>query len=226
MLTDTNYSMNEIYSLTRHAAQGAQHPLADEVAQACVWLSRYGFTMTDRLVNLLTQCINQRFNWNASPKHLLDHTNTPTCAVLAGCYLQDSHCFNQTFPLALSNIQEGYFLLPSLFFLSQKLQKGLSIRFTYETFICYAEQVYSRSHPADMQLEHHALIIDSIAEAVVETVSPTPLLPNNKLCLTEFTPIMPCNRIVLHPDQVHSLQTLAQRIYAPATEASRLRGAG
>ena len=217
------YSLGEIDALARKATRGAGYSwgIAEETGKSVRWLSAYGFSGAEALAEHLLISANQ--HQKLMPKLINDEPDTlkfqnknnqsslcalSCCALIndLGHHIQDDKVlsFNQMlFPLlalsAAGRIAEAY---------------EISVLFEYgkTKIICDSKGISLKDTPPLLS----TFALDELSNVVckkIPTVSKNTHFPN------------PQSREIPQKT-IDTLEKFAHETYAPATEESRLRGAG
>ena len=201
-----SFALNEIEATAKKAARGAGYPwgLAEEAAKATRWLCAHGIDGCGGLARLLD---------HGHASDLAAHTpvdlNTAwagpqdLCALAAGTTLSDCASRLRTDSITLKNVTEPAILLPFA---------ALAARQINATVTLGCEGVTAVTDGTDMRVDG-----DWPRSATEVTVTKGGSLSEAQAVLTRSTPA---------PGDWAMLNRYAHRTYAPATEESRLLGAG
>ncbi|WP_071674701.1 DUF3726 domain-containing protein [Nioella nitratireducens] len=203
------WSLNELEALSRKAARGAGYSwgLSEEAGRATRWLCARGLAGAEALVRLLdwrdlrdhdaTVPMLHPQHWQAAPKG--------TCPIVAGTLLSDG--VGEVSPLALhlQGVQEPLLLLPFVAWRAEAAGDALSVSFDGLRYVTRPDGHLLRS--AEAGSAHDGVEVSAVAAP-------------------RGTPIMAHTRAEVAPETMQRLTAFATRTYAPATEASRLAGAG
>lgn len=207
-----NYSLNEINLLCYRASVGAGYSwgMAQEIARAVLWLHQHGingcFTLGHQLSNFEAQKISHRnfeiikTEWRSGDGDL--------CPISAGSYLLDM-VFQLETSLKLKSLNTPLMILPFVAQLAAKNAQTINVGFSHQTW-----QTNGFKHslfPPPQPNESIDLILENS-----ETSS-------NSDILQEFTLY---NRIECTKADWDGLAKFSNKTYAPATQASRILGAG
>lgn len=205
-----NYSLSEIDSLGRKAARGAGYSwgMAEEAGKAVRWLTAFGLPGAEALAALLEQTDSNpgvfapqftEGKWNSQCKKL--------CALASGTAISDrSHWLARGDEIVLPQIILPLLVLPQAGRVAEALDIAVAVSWGNNTVVCtptgigYLEEPEWNSEMADLSCKK--------TEAMEITLKPEPV-----------------SRAITQ-DALNQLSQFAQRTYAPATEASRLIGAG
>ncbi len=202
-----NVSLNEIDATAKKAARGAGYPwgLAEEAGKATRWLCRHNIDGCAALANLLDE-MDGRDIASISPS--IEGQNwaaagTVVCPLVAGAAISDRAQGFGSQGIELRNVVSPILLAPFLASIAQQL--NVTIRLTAETAELHA----------DGQRVSIIGEFPSLSHQATATIG-SELLNPNELCRRAF------------PDRTtwKRLNSFARRTYAPATDESRLMGAG
>jgi len=210
-----SWSLNEIESLARKAARGAglSWGLAEEAGKATRWLTAAGLPGPQALANLLTRNDGAEYDVlcpvEAREAHWSAKGGT-LCPLIAGAALSDrAETLAAGDEMTLGQTASPMLLLPYLAAAARLTGRGLRVSWGELTVTLDADM---RVQPANAN-SLHAPLADSVRIECTDTRLPD-MAPPTK------------GRGQMPPDVQNRLNTFAQRTYAPATEASRLAGAG
>lgn len=217
-----DFSSNEAASLVKLAARGAGYPwgVAEESAHALRWfanqetdgLSLFAalFKWSDAYAVGDLSIRTQGNNWSGQCGQL--------CPLLAGCAVNDfADHLNAGNTLVLENIVCAAVLLPFLVQVSSEIQKSVEVRWADEWLVCDA------SMPEFVTSTEQARVELSTVYTPV-TISLSCVEPSIEQ--GERWSVKKSQRVSSNVDVVQTLKQFAYRTYAPATEQSRLSGAG
>ncbi|CAD0186003.1 hypothetical protein RUESEDTHA_02908 [Ruegeria sp. THAF57] len=199
-------SLNEIEATAKRAARGAGYTWghAEEAGKATRWLCAQGLDGVWALASLLHQNLA-----HAPEKHapcISGDTWTGTdvlCPLATGCALSDSAEVLRAAPVTLTNVNAPALLLPFASNAARILNSGVSIT------------IDGAEAQTDGLTLHLTGAIPDQAQSV--TVRLAEVAPPTQRQQSRATP---------DPAAWSVLTRFAHRTYAPATEESRLRGAG
>jgi len=200
------FSLNEIEATAKRAARGAGYDWghAEEAAQATRWLCAQGLDGVGALVQLLDQ------NLTASSERHRPRINDGEwvgekvlCPLATGAALSDCAQFLNDAPVFVKDIAVPALLLPFAANAARLLKSTVTIEFDGTEAITDGFSLTLTNGMPD-----HASRISVRLGGL----------------LTEATP--PKSRAMPDPDTWSALNRYAHRTYAPATDESRLRGAG
>ncbi|WP_137701469.1 DUF3726 domain-containing protein [Marimonas lutisalis] len=198
----TDLSLNEVEATAKRAARGAglSWGMAEEAGKAVRWLSAQGLPGCAALADLLDA------PGNAPTSLDLLSSSGPLCPLAAGVALSDMAGRLGAGDTVLSDVAQPLLLLP--FLQAAARQTGRALRVGIDgTMVGLDGAQVTCSDPADLDMPHARRIV--IAPGAV----PAPPLPQH-------------TRAEVTADTLERLNRYAHRTYAPATEASRLLGAG
>lgn len=198
-LSTLNLSLGELEALSLKAARGAglSWGLAAEAGRAVRWLAQYGFAAGKLLASEL-----DRHHWECPilQEHML-FAQGGVSSLLAGPALSD-HAALVTDGLLVQTPSTPELLLPHAANISRLLDKGVALRGGGQGFH------FAKGIPYPIEVDNGADVALLLGEG----------LPG--------APLATRTRIDLAPDVYERLQDYAHATYAPATQASRLAGAG
>lgn len=227
-------SFNEIESLSKLAARGCQYPwcVAKETGRAVRWLAEHDLPGALMLLQLLEQVDNKPLSCRkpiASPdgKYTRWHANGQAlCPVLAGLSLVDfSGVWCSEPQVLLDSVFSPGLILPFAAQASSLRNIELSISWKSCQVVCKNGQLLIRE---DDQAEFFPAMESSHASTVSIQCSDV-FSPRTETAPSPRKPLLPfqhVERARIDAVQLQALGTYAARTYAPATESSRLSGAG
>jgi len=202
IVSPVDLSLSELEALALKAAKGAGFSwgIAAEAGKACRWLHTYGLDGAHALLSELRTGRRDAPNLKGNKFQL-----TAGFSVLAlGSSLCDhAHLLQQKRELFLPKIDEPLLLLPFVARLSKSLKQPLHLATGEQSFLLH---------------EVRAAILDYHGD--VASVS---ILQN---CPATKSELLAQTRAKLGQDGFAGLSSLASKTYAPATDSSRLAGAG
>ena len=201
-----SFSLNEIEATAKRAARGAGYTWghAEEAGKATRWLCAHGLDGVEALASLLHRNLAQ-----APEKHapcISGETWTGTdvlCPLATGCTLSDSAEILGAAPVTLTNVTAPTLLLPFASNVARILNRGVSITIDG-----------AQAQTDGIALRLTGAIPDQAQSITVRLAEVTP--PPQRL-QSRATPDPAAWSVLTH---------FAHFTYAPATEESRLRGAG
>ncbi len=203
-----SYSLNEISAMAKKAARGAGYSwsLADEAGRAARRLTEMGFDGCAALTALLTSdhlCAAQNARLKIEGQAWRVETG-PLCPLAVGTALSDRRGMLQfdPAPLQIDTVLCPLLVLPFLGAVSAQLDQPLTLRAEAQSVVVFGMRaVRSPALP-----QSAPLAISACGETPPEA---------------EIT-----RRATPTPQVWEQLSQLAHRTYAPATDASRAKGAG
>jgi hypothetical protein len=202
------WSLNEIEALSRKAARGAGYSwgLAEDTGRAVRWLEARGLPGAETLADHLKRVDGQDL---ASLTPDADSWTAPggaACPILAGTMLADGMAGPGSDPLVLSNMASPLLLLPFLCWMASAQGRTVGIAVS-DTSIALS--------PEGALIQTKAIPSPASAPVTLQFgVDPA------------GDPVAEGLRSACSADTVAALNAFAHRTYAPATEESRLAGAG
>jgi len=215
-----NYSLNEIEALAKKAARGVGYSwgLSEEAAKSTRWLCRHGFDGCAALAGLLGRMDhNEMCPWPAYTQcnfaaNIWQPQGGAICPIIIGATLADRAFQSEQSAVSIDAIVEPLLLL---FFAAVIAHKR-------DTFVC----IYWSN--GWVRLDSDAVVIAGGLPQVQENVS-IKINHCNTHEENQETSGSKCslyNRSVPIPTDLANLEQFAARTYAPASEQSRLTGAG
>ena len=222
-----NWSLNELDAMARKATRGAGYSwgLAEEAGRATRWLAAAGLPGPMCLARLLADVDGADFK-DFTPAVSAGRCTADSgalCPLLTGVALCDGALdYSPLQGLTLSNLSAPLLLLP---FVAQTF--GIQTSGTQSSGVPTSERVRLRWAEVQIILEHGAVYLDGVVgdltctQAQSVTLDPAPAEKP-----PQGAPLAPQSRAVIDVKTRTCLEEFAQRTFAPATEASRLAGAG
>ena len=202
-----NLSLNEVEATAKRATRGAGYPwgLAEEAAKATRWLCAQDFDGCGVLARLLERRTGSDLAaWIARTDGAVWKADGGMlCPLAAGATISDRASGLRSGEIRLQNIAEPLMLLPFVAQSALQLETTVTIAWTGGTAITDGCQISLEGEPGDFAEEATVRIGGSLGAL---TASRTRAEPDRKT--------------------LETLNTFAHRTYAPATEESRLLGAG
>ena len=207
-----SYALNEIEALSKKAARGAglSWGMAEEAAQATRWLVSNGLPGPEVLADLLAQTdgadrgqlapVSLDGTWRSSSGVL--------CPLAVGAALSDCADRLRDGPIEMENVSHSLLVVPFVAWAALHLGANLSLNW----------------RGASIGTDGCAAWVDDPEQEMGEA-SPRALTCVRTTEKAEAT-TTPALRGTVGPDVWKCLNAFAHRTYAPATEASRLLGAG
>ena len=201
-----NLSLNEIEALAKRAVRGAGYHwgAAEDAAKATRWLCLQGFDGAEELANLLVQDFAPAIK-DHSPKSTRPEWRSAgdLCPIMAGVLLSDCAEHLRRGPITLRDVAVPVLLLPFAGNVARRL--GVAVSIDCEGWTAVTDGIHTdakNSYPR------------RASEAVVRVGG---ALDDPRIRYSRAAP---------DPEALSFLNRLAHRTYAPATEQSRLMGAG
>lgn len=204
---DPDLSLNEVEALAKKATRGAGYPwgLAEDAAKAVRWLCANGMDGCEELAYLL-RAMDGRDLSSARPVLGTDMWAAPDgalCPVVAGATLSDLAATLPDATLTLCDVMRPVLIIPFAGMAAAHLDRPVTVAWSGAEAVTDGTRLEFRGVTADRT--------DSVRVSVSG----------------EFdTPAKPVKRASPETACLAALERLAHRTYAPATEASRRRGAG
>jgi len=206
-------SLSEIDALCRKAARGAGYSwgMAEEAGRAARWLAAFGFQGPEALAAWLTVKNSDHSQHFPQLNNKIWRASRVICPLTAGTLVSDRESQllrGQEFDLL--RVQQPLLMLPQVARIAEASQQAVMFSVNDETVYCAAQGIVcGEDFPWHMAC---ANVVCSLAESDAAT-------------LDEIIEPSAVSRAV-DDAAFEALQQLAHRTYAPATEASRLAGAG
>jgi len=213
-----DYSVNETASRARLAAKGVGYSwgLADEVSFSVVWLSQRQVPAMALLAGLLSHIKTPQDVQAATPQTIggaLISNNDWLCPIISGCALSDWYqSLNVQEPLMVQRIRYPFLFVPFVAQLAKRSGKALVVEFGAQTIATDGDNVLCPDEKL-LRAEFADLLICRVAKA-------------NELDFTNPELVNCANRVSVEKRHWQTLDEYAKKTYAPATESSRLSGAG
>ncbi len=213
-----DYSLNETASRARLAAKGAGYPwgLADEVYRSVYWLAHHNLPAPAILADLLTEIDKLNKITDAMPVIADDHykaSNEFICPVMFGCALADRVSdLRESTAISFDRLRFALLSLPFVAEVASAIERVGVLEF--DSHCVYLDNRFLRSSSSD---------IASITNAVSGKLH---FVRQSDIEFQSTEQLTVKNRVNISTDVWGSLDEWAHRTYAPATEASRLSGAG
>ncbi|WP_420395285.1 DUF3726 domain-containing protein [Nioella sp.] len=202
------WSLNEIEALSRKAARGAGYSwgLAEEAGRAVRWLEARGLPGAQALADHLKQMDGQDLGTFTPDAESWTAPCGTACPILAGTMLADGLAGQRTDPLSLADLGTPLLLLPFLAWMAEARGQPVGLSQDGGTVTLAADGTLSGSTGA----------IGTGSSTVTVELDPQPA----------GQPVSEGLRSDCTAETVAALNAFAHRTYAPATEESRLAGAG
>lgn len=202
-----SYSLNEVEATAKRAARGAGYSwgLAEEAGKAARWLCARDLDGCAALARLLDQFQgDHEADWTPITEGAQWQAAAGRlCPLLTGAAISDRANSLQNGNVSLEALVEPILLIPFAASCARRLQKVVSIDFSQTNAVTDGD----------------ALSVDGRFPALADEATVT---IGGKIA----TPQPQCSRAKPSPETWQVLNRFAQRTYAPATEESRLTGAG
>ena len=197
------YSLNEIETLAKRAARGAGYDwgLCEEAGKAVRWLSARGMGGAQALWDLLRAKETGQVFAPTEGLSVWANPKGDLCPLITGAGLCD---FAPATNMALQCVSSPLLLLP--FAARLAAQDGRCRKIKIRDFLAMTSggEVWADGQPTKM------------SDVVIDIVPDVP----------DYTPVTPRERGEMSEDVFEALNAFAHRGFAPATEESRLAGAG
>ena len=202
-----NLSLNEVEATAKRAARGAGYPwgLAEEAAKATRWLCARGIDGCAVLAGLLTRRNGSELAaWSASTTGEVWTAKGGTlCPLATGAAISDRASELRSGEIHLKKVAEPLMLLPFLSQAALQLETIVTIAWPGGTATTDGCQISLVGEPSEAAENPTVRIGGELGPANA-----------------------PCTRADPSRETLEILNTFAHRTYAPATEESRLLGAG
>lgn len=199
-------SLNEVEALAKKAARGVGYPwgLAEEAAKATRWLCGRSVDGCAELAGLLSRCDGSDLaDWAPMTGNAWSARGETLCPITTGAALSDRSDALATCDLRIENVAHPMLLAPFA---------GLSARHLDTTVALSWDDTV-------VTTDGEALSVRGYAESATATVTVTTGGAMD-------APRPGSTRADPDPATFERLSAFAHRTYAPATEESRIRGAG
>ena len=202
-----NLSLNEIEVTAKKAARGAGYPwgLAEEAAKATRWLCIHGIDGSAALAALLQQIDSSDVaDWSPVIGDVTWHASGHVlCPVATGAAIADRAHEFAVKNVTLGSIAQPILLVPFASFLAQQAKNTVTVTWPEATAVTGDERFRLDGPLPDVSPWATVAIGGEVGE------------PGRR-----------CHRAHPESDTWKVLNAFAHRTYAPATEESRLKGAG
>ena len=203
-----SFSLNEVEALCRKAARGAGMTwgLAEEAGRAVRWLQAHGIAGAAALADLLQAQDGRDLAGMTPGTHGVWKAPAGVlCPIITGTAICDrAQGFAQGQALTLGPTRAPILLAPFAAMVSAVLNSPVRLRWDGVDCLCTADSFASKGDTGTAQTDRIEM-------------APTDQTPTATTTRT---------RADIPPGVYHRLSTFAARTYAPATEASRIAGAG
>ena len=216
-----NYSLSEIDTLTRKATRGAGYSwgIAEETGKAVRWLSAYGFSGSEILAKHLEIVANkqQHFIPNSkdvsSEEKVFGNDDEPLCSLYCGTLINDlGHHLEARKTLTFSNMLSPLLALPSAGRIAEAYKISVSFSCAETIVICNPDGITINDTPPLLDAFSLGSSMDVICSRSERDFKSTNFPSPQGRSITA--------------EALVTLERFAHQTYAPATEESRLRGAG
>lgn len=205
----SQYSLNEVEALARKAARGAgmSWGLAEDTGRAIRWLEARGFAGAAALADYLTW---RDEGGEVAPLEersgLWRGVDGPLCPIAVGAYLSDSAAADLPVKMTLVSLRKPLLIVPFAAWAAKELERDIKLESGDEdVWLGHGGEAYcagfSKIDEADVSLRQEEVPGDAMRRDVT-------------------------TRSTAERGPLEVLDRIASRTYAPATEASRLAGAG
>ena len=200
-------SLNEVDALAKKATRGTGYSwgMAEEAGKAIRWLCRNGVDGCSDLVDLLVECDGTDLaEWRPRiDGHVWTARSDRLCPLITGAALSDRAADLYDAVIEIGPLVRPVLILPFAGHAAQSLRGLVSVRWTGGVAVTDGVGLsHDGKHPVGPETVRVSL------EGRIEDPNPE------------------CSRATLNHDCHARLERFAQRTYAPATEASRIKGAG
>jgi len=239
------YSLGEIDAIARKATRGAGYSwgIAEEVGKAVRWLSTYGFLGAETLAEHLILSADKYqemlpiLSDQNSEEFIFDSQNTSICALSCCALINDlGHYLRDNKVLSFTNMSFPILALPSAARVAEAYDISISFSLNDEanTFIyCDSNGIFieNKKDTPPLLSEITLSSFENVNRTYVE-LNNFSVISSSKVSLmresiddknTHFP--SPQSREI-STETITILEKFAHKTYAPATEESRLRGAG
>ncbi|WP_299478865.1 DUF3726 domain-containing protein [uncultured Roseibium sp.] len=200
-----NRSLNEIEATAKRATRGAGYSwgLAEEASKATRWLSRQGQDGVAALAALLDKGLAQPADHRPCAADEVWRNDGDLCPLATGAFLSDCAQGLRSGPVTMQRVAVPLFILPFAANAASELRCCVRVEMDGQV---------AMTDGGNLQCPD---VLPELAERITVQTSETapPWRPRGAQMCPD-------------PDSWDRLAVLAHRTYAPATEESRLRGAG
>lgn len=200
-----NRSLNEIEATAKRAARGGGYSwgLAEEASKAVRWLSSRGQDGVAALAVLLDKGFARTADHRPHTPGEVWHSDADLCPIATGAFLSDCARNLRSGPITMQRVAVPLLILP------------FAANAASELNCCVSVEIDGHVAATDGD---NLICPDGLPEFAERiTVHPSETAPSWRPRGAQMSP---------DPDSWNRLAALAHRTYAPATEESRLRGAG
>lgn len=206
-----SYSLNEVEATAKKAARGGGYGWghAEEAGKAARWLCSFGFDGCKALASVLRTFdgCNLRTRYPVSGSGEWRASSDVMCPLYAGTLVSDTADKLNEGPLTLRSVAEPLLLLPFAYAAARLIHKAVAVEWQGVSAVCSSSGL---NWTADNSAQ-----LFGVVERVGVSIS-------NAEGITGPS----CSRASPMEETWSSLLAFAHRTYAPATEESRLLGAG
>ena len=205
------FSLNEVEATAKKAARGAGHSwgMAEEAGRATRWLCAYGFDGCGSLAALLLKEDGAE-QGDMAPIALSEEWSAASgtlSALMAGAALSDSAFILAQTEVRMRSVAMPMLLIPFAATAARQLKASVTLEWT-------SASITTNGTDVSVAAEAHALIAQSVDLVRIHQGGSLRRLVSKQ------------TRILPRTTDWDTLNLLASRTYAPATEESRLLGAG
>jgi len=207
-----SFSLNEIEAMGKRAARGAglSWGLCEEAAKGVRWLSSFGFPGPDLLANLLEQ--NDRLpHIDFTPVSLEGEWHAPAnrlSPLIAGAAMSDCAIkMERGETICMHNVSYPLLLAPFAAGAALRLEAPVTVKWGGARITTDGAKLGTSGTQEELMAKSASILECTIATDIA-------------------LPIKPVSRAQIDEQTWKRLETFAARTFAPATEESRLRGAG
>lgn len=200
------FSLNEVEATAKRATRGAGYAwgVAEEAAKATRWLSAQGFDGPAILAQLLkreyARCLERHIPVLQNGVWVGEQD---LCPLMTGAVISDSPTVLSQGTIAISNLAAPLLLLPFVAAGAKKL--GTTVKVTFDGYSATTDGVHLSCADSNLDRADHVEITEGDH------------IQNGRPLLSRAAP---------NAEAWQILNSMAHRTYAPATEESRLLGAG
>ncbi len=202
-----NLSLNEVEALAKKATRGAGYPwgLAEEAGMATRWLCARDVDGCTELARLLEQCDGTKLSdWSPDVSgDVWSPVGRKLCPITTGAAMSDHADGWADNTLQMEDVAQPFLLAPFAGASAKQLNRTVEIFW-----------------------DGAVLSTDGDDLSIAGETHPEATRVSVKSGGTIGTPTQRCTRAVLPKEGFETLTKFAQRTYAPATEESRIKGAG
>ncbi len=225
------YSLGEIDALAKKATRGAGYSwgIAEETGKAVRWLCAYGFSGAEALANHLTITANQNQNFvprlvskNSESIVFANKNSESNICALSCCALVNDlgHQLQSGKTISFDNVLFPLLALPAAGRIAEAYKINVSFSYADKHIICGLDGISIKDSSVEPVEDTPPLLSGFALEKIADVI----FTGSDKNIQNTHFP-SPKSREI-KKEVLDVLEKFAHETYAPATEESRLRGAG